>query len=104
MLIYRLKRIENIIDKGKTEMGYDLVKIFKILEYINNNPGCSVSDIVKNVKISFANANKYLTILEERGAIESKGEKPKKFYISKKGINFLYLLERAVNELGLRIV
>lgn len=85
-------------------MGYDLVKIYKILEYINENPGCSESDLVKNVKISFANANKYITMLVEKGAVEVKGGKPKKLYITNKGVNFLYLIEKAVSELGLRIV
>jgi len=86
--------IELEVDRGRTSMGYDLVIIYRILKYVRGNPGSKISELQKHVGSSFATLSKYVDFMEEKGLIESRGKKPRRIYITKKGLDYMFLISQ----------
>ena len=104
MLNYRNgETIVEVIDRGKTAMGYDLVVMYRILRYVREYPGAKISDIQAATKTSYATLSKYIDFLEEKGLIESKGRKPRLIYITKKGIDYLFLISQIERLIGVKV-
>ena len=104
MLNYRNgETIVEVIDRGKLAMGYDLVVMYRILRYIRNHPGAKISDVQAATSTSYATLSKYIDFLEEKGLIESKGRKPRLIYITKKGIDYLFLISQIERLIGVKV-
>ena len=84
-------------------MGYDLIIIYRVLKFIKEHEGCSVKDLVDGVGMSFGTASKYLDFLREKELVEVKGLKPKRLYVTRRGLDFLFLMSQLENLLGTRI-
>ena len=98
-----LVEAKEVIDRGRTPMGYDLVIIYRMLKFIKEHEGCSIKELVEGVSMSFSTASKYVDFLNDKGLVEIRGLKPKRLYITRKGYDFLFLMTQISNLLGTRI-
>jgi|TARA_Y100000034_G_C6874381_1_gene399645 predicted transcriptional regulator len=65
-----------------------------ILSYINNNPNCSISDLMKLVNMAYCNIHSNISLFLKNGLIvksfyKNKKHNPSKLKITNKGVIYL---------------
>lgn len=80
----------------------DLGIIYRILAAIRDSPTKSLNftEIVKATGLSPNTVGKYIILMKEKKLVEEKTNKERRFYITEKGDDFVFLISRAIALLG----
>lgn len=80
----------------------DVGVIYHVLVAIRDSPTRSLNftEIVKQTGYSPNTIGKYIEIMKAKGLVEEKANKERRFYITKKGEDFVFLFSRAIALLG----
>jgi predicted transcriptional regulator len=87
---------------------YVLYVILKILYEKSMKSTVSLMDLFNSyreltgVKISYERFKKHVEYASKTGLIEAKGERPQILYLTKKGIDFIFLMERIKELVGIK--
>jgi len=80
----------------------DVGIMYYILVVIRDSPSRSLNftEIVKQTGYSPNTVAKYIEIMKAKGLVEEKANKERRFYLTKKGEDFVFLFSRAIALLG----
>jgi len=80
----------------------DVGIMYYILVAIRDSPSRSLNftEIVKQTGYSPNTVAKYIEIMKAKGLVEEKANKERRFYLTKKGEDFVFLFSRAIALLG----
>ncbi len=80
----------------------DLGVIYRILLAIRDSPTRSLNftELVKQTGLSPNTVGKYIEIMKSKGLVEERANKERRFYITKKGEDFVFLFSRTLALLG----
>jgi len=93
-------------DEGRVE-EIDVVTLFRILKIIRENPGVSKTELFSKyrekygVKVNYNKIKTNINYAVRKGLVEVKGSKPARLGVTRKGLDYLYLLmsvERLLEE------
>ena len=104
---YQLISVRELVTRWYKKMAKEILDIgtvVRILKFLAERPNreASITEIVKNVHISFATCDKYIRLLLERGVIDVRTEGRKKIIkITEKGYDVLIAASRVYALLGL---
>ncbi len=99
-------QIRNIILRGALvsieKMEIDIVVLYKLLNIIYENPGISLTELFnryrqrEGVKVNYNKVKKHIEYAELKGLVNVKKGKPARLEITKKGVDFLFLMNRVL--------
>lgn len=86
----------------RKRMKYDLVTMYRILLAIKESPrgSLNLTELVKAARMSASTIEKYVEVLKKYGLIEEKTNRERRFYLTTKGNDFLFLFGRVLALLG----
>ncbi len=84
-------------------MEIDIVVLYKLLNIVYENPGISMTELFKRyrqkegVKVNYTKVRKHIEYAEIKGLVNVRKGKPASIEITKKGVDFLFLMNRVLS-------
>ena len=110
MFTHGIRRIRAILRLKKPIMlpgekvlrAIDFISIYRILLALHESPSKSlnVSELMKKTGLSPNTIIKYVEIMKVKGLIEERRNKERRFYITRKGEDFVFLFTRLLSLWG----
>ena len=102
------KNVVEIVGKimSVKERTIDIVILYRILKLVREVPNASLTELFKTyrerygVKMNYNIIKRHIDYALGKGLIEKKGYRPSMIVITKKGIDYLYLLSQVENLLN----
>ena len=84
------------------KMEIDIVVLYKLLNIVYEKPGVSLTELFKmyrereGVKVNYNKVKKHIEYAEIKQLVEVEKGKPARIKITKKGVDFLFLMNRVL--------
>jgi len=84
-------------------MEIDIIMLYKLLAIAYENKGISLTELFKmyrekeGVKVNYSRVKKHIEYAEIKKLVEIEKGKPTRIHVTKKGIDFLFLMNRVLS-------
>lgn len=84
----------------------DLVILYRILKIAYEKPGISLTELFRQyrertgIKVNYTIIKRHIEYARDKGLLDVKGEKPASVFVTKKGVDYMFLISNIANLLG----